>query len=362
MLSPLFALLLLTGCSHDPTQAWWLQGAGYGWELFNHRVAHIQWGVDQGGPTAAFIGGTSTTGVSPQLDDTCDPDTCNELPFLDNANVDLRWLHATSSRVVFAQGSVHLVADAAGVQDTLTVELARKAKGQALALIGGLSIDSDYPLSGGTACYNPAYGWHPTRIQIALQDATLSEDGRSVSVTASAAFQAGLSLEEMRKCIDEVADQAQVPVDLDVVVAVSPDGVQQVEISDGMSYDYGDGPSTPAEQPDPDLADRPLSMSLASPVVGWSALDWRFLQNQTDGRGAYLRTLSFDADADAGYATGHATNYSPITQLTGFDYQFTGTVTGLELDGGTSEGNLSQTTIPAELADDGSVVVFDLDW
>ncbi|NOY24434.1 MAG: hypothetical protein GXP62_01040 [Oligoflexia bacterium] len=360
MLSPfLLAVLPLIGCSHDPTQAWWLQGAGYGWELFNHRVAHIEWGVDQNGPTAAFIGGTSTTGVAPQLDDTCDPDTCNELPFLDNANVDLRWLHATSSRVVFARGSVRLVADAAGVQDTLTVALPRKAR---VALIGGLTIDTSYALSGGDACYNPAYGWHPTRIQIALGDATLSDDGRSVSVTASATFQAGLSLEEMRECIDEVADQAQVPVDLDVVVAVSPDGVQQVDLSDSMTYDYGDGPATPAEQPDPDLADRPLRLSLASPVVGWSALDWRFLQTETDGRGAYLRTLSFDADADAGYASGHATNYSPITQLTGFDYQFTGTVTALDLDGGTIQGNLSQATIPAQLADDGSVVVFDLDW
>lgn len=361
----LLAGLLLTGCSQDATDAYWLQGAGYRWNLFNHRVSHIEWGVDADGPTAAVIGGTSTTGVVPELADTCDPDTCDELPFLDESQVDLRWVHATSDKVVFARGSVTVVADSAGGQETLTVALPRKAKGDPVAIIGGLSMDTVYPLSGGEACYNPAYGWHPRQMMVSTGGAVLSDDSMSVDVTVSALFEAGNSLEDIRQCIDEVADQAQVPVVVDVVVAVSRYGIEQIEVAHELSYEYGDGPARPAEQPDPDLASRGLDVSGDSPVVGWSGLHWSFYGADPDGRGAYLRTLSFDADAGsgdaAGYASGHATNYSPITQLSGFDYAFSGTVTAIEMPDGSAEGGLAEAVIPAELEDDGTVVVFDLD-
>lgn len=366
MLSSL-ALLLLPGCAGETTQAWWLQGAGFGWELFNHRVSHLEWAVDESGPTAAIIGGTSTTGVAASLPESCDPDTCEELPFSDTSLVDLRWVHATSERVVFARGSVELVATADGAEGTVTVTLPRKAKGDAVALLGGLAVDSAWPLSGGDACYDPAFGWHPTRIAVALGQATLADDRLSVAVPVSARFAAGESLEEIRQCIDEVNDQAQVPVRLDVVVAVTRDAVEQVEVTHGLSYSYGDGPANPDEQPDPDLSQRPLSTSIDSPVVGWSALDWTFYATDPDGRGAYLRTLSFDADpapegGGAAYASGHATNYSPITQLSGFEYSFAGTVTAIEMEEGSAEGGLSTGELPAELEDDGSVVVHALSW
>ncbi|MCK6503689.1 hypothetical protein L6R53_09870 [Myxococcota bacterium] len=363
---PLLALLLLPGCGREATEALWIQGAGFGWDLFNHRVSHAEWTVDEDGARAAIIGGTSTTGVSPELDAACDPDTCDELPFLDESLVELRWVHATSEDVVFARGSVELVADADGAEGSLQVALPRKARGEAVAVLAGLSFDSNHPLSGGDACYNPAYGWHPTRMAVSLGAAALSDDRLAVTVPVHATFAAGESLEEIRQCVDAVNDQAQVPVRLDVVVAVTRGAFEQLPVSHGLTYSYGDGPATPDEQPDPDLADRTLSTTLASPVLGWSALDWTFYASDPDGRGAYLRTLSFDADAapDAGapYASGHATNYSPITQLSGFEYSFSGTVTAIELESGSAEGGLATGTLPAELDADGAAVVHTLDW
>lgn len=363
---PLLPLLLLPACSRESTDAIWLQGASFGWDLFNHRVSHLEWTVDEDAAQAAIIGGTSTTGVSPELDAACDPDTCEELPFRDESLVELRWVHATSEDVVFARGSVELVANADGADGSLTVALPRKARGEAVAVLAGLSFDSNHPLSGGDACYNPAYGWHPTTMAAELGQASLSEDRMSVTVPVRATFAAGESLEEIRQCIDAVNDQAQVPVRLDVVVAVTRGATEQVQVSHGLTYSYGAGPATPDEQPDPDLAERPLSTSISSPVVGWSALSWTFFDSDPDGRGAYLRTLSFDAELEpesgAPYASGHATSYSPITQLSGFEYAFTGTVTAIEMDSGSAEGGLATGTLPAELDDDGVAVVHTLDW
>ena len=115
-MSVLLAALLLAGCAKESTDAYWLQGAAFSWEHFNHRVTHLEWAVDDQAPVAAIIGGTSTTGVSASLPDTCDPDTCGELPFTDSSDVALSWVSATSQRVVFARGSIDLVADAGLLQ------------------------------------------------------------------------------------------------------------------------------------------------------------------------------------------------------------------------------------------------------
>jgi len=360
-MSVLLAALLLAGCAKESTDAYWLQGAAFSWEHFNHRVTHLEWAVDDQAPVAAIIGGTSTTGVSASLPDTCDPDTCGELPFTDSSDVALSWVSATSQRVVFARGSIDLVADAGGVSGTLTVPLPRKAKGVPVALIAGLALDTGYALSGGDACYNPAYGWHPQHIAAVLDTPTLADDRLSVEVPVQVTFQAGNSLEEMRQCIDDVNEQAQVPFRIDVVVAVTPDATQSAAVQDSDTYSYGDGPANP--DPQPELAVSPsLGLDLASPVVGWSALDWRFHVDDPDDRGAYLRSLSFVADPDIGVASGQATNYSPLTQLTDFDYAFDGVVVGLDMSGGSAEGGTSTGTLPADLDDQGLAVVHSLDW
>lgn len=359
---PLLALTLLTGCSKEQTDAYWIQGAGYGWDLFNHRVSHLHWDVDADGRRAAIIGGTSTTGVPADLPDECESSSCQELPFLDDSEVQLRWVHASSKRTVFARGSAELLADAGGVSTSVSVPLPRKAKGDPVAFIAGLTFDTDAPLSGGDACYDPSFGWHPRQIALTLGTPTLDDGRESVTVPVTATFAAGESFEDIRQCIDAVNDQAQVAVDVQIVVAVTRDGYEHHDVSHGMTYTLGDGaPGAPDEQPPPDMGDRPLAVGVANPVLGWSSLDFSFYGSESDGHGAYIRTLSWDADADEGWASGHATNYSPVTQLDGFEYDFTGTVVALEMADGQADGDTSTAVIPAELDDDGVPVIFDVD-
>ncbi|RME28973.1 MAG: hypothetical protein D6798_01170 [Deltaproteobacteria bacterium] len=361
--------LLLAACTdksdHDsgpasPSSATWLQGAGYSWELFNHRVSHVEWGVGEAGAETAIIGGTSTTGVSPDLPDDCDPDTCDELPFRDDAAVTVRWVRATSSTVSFTTATASLVVGADGGEASVAVDLPDGATGDSFALLRRLALDTDQPLTGGEACYTPAYGWHPRRIFVELGTPVATDGG--VSIPVRAGFDAGESLEEIRQCIDKVNEQAQVAFTVEMVVVTTPAAWDHQDVRHSMSYTYGDGPANPDEQPDPDLSERPLALDLDAPLVGWSRLDWRFMVDDPDGRGAYIRSLSFDADADQGYASGHATNYSPITQLTGFDYTFEGTVVGFELPDGEADRGTAAGTVPAELDDEGRAVVQVLGW
>ena len=54
--------LAAMGCSSGPSEAVWLQQAGFGWNGFGHRVSRWTAGVDDTGFYVANIGGTSTTG------------------------------------------------------------------------------------------------------------------------------------------------------------------------------------------------------------------------------------------------------------------------------------------------------------
>lgn len=356
-------LLALLGCKPDgePTSSAWIQGASYGWELFNHRVSHVQWRVTDSGVEAAIIGGTSTTGVTPTLPAGCDEATCDELPFLDDSAVEVGWVTAEDSEIAFTEGSATLLVGAGGAETSVALTLPAHAEGDSFPLIRGLTLDTDQPLTGGEACYNPAYGWHPRRIAVAL-GTPVPDDGGGVLVPVSAHFEAGESLEEIRACIDDVNDQAQVQLTVDLVLVTTPGAWADVDVSHGATYAYGDGPASPDEQPEPDPAKRPLGVDLVDPLVGWSALDWRFHVDDAEGRGAYLRTLSFQADAQADLASGHATNYSPITQLTGFDYSFSGTVYAFEPGEATTASGTVAATIPAELDAAEEPVVHALGW
>lgn len=330
----------------------WLEGASYRWDLFNHRVSHLHFGVEEGAAQVAVVGGTSTTNLPTELDDGCDQDTCSEFPFFDEADVTVDLVQVRSKKARMASGSVEVVAGADGATSEVVVEFERKAKGDVVAVLRGFTLDTNEPLSGGTACYQPRNGWLPRRISLALGEPVLSDDGKSATVPVEAHFEAGVTFEDERQCLDAVVDQAEVRVRLDVaVVANAPFATH--ELSQGAEYEYGDGPSKPTEQPDPDPSTRQVDLGDAN-ALGWSKLDYRFHQGQGDTRGAYVRSLAFLGAPD-GFATGHATNYSPPTQLSGFDYTFEGTLVALEIPGDVERVS-AQDVIDIELDDDGTPV------
>ncbi len=352
---------LLAGCSGGGSAAW-IEAAGYAWNGFNHRVSFIHFAVDDQGAEVAVVGGASTTGTSPDLPAGCDDATCGEYPVLDSSVTQLAWARVTDKKLVFGSGHASLLADAAGAQTSIEVPLDGRGKGDALALIQGFTIDSDHALSGGEGCYDPALGWHVRRMALSLDDAQLSADGESVQLDVSAAFEAGVSLEEARQCQDEVVDQAQVPITIHVLAVAGKRDMELLEVSHGAEYAFSGDAADPGEQPDPDLDQRPLDSSIEDPMAGWAALDYRFHQDDADQRGAYLRTFSFGLDVTEGWASGHATNYSPYTQLSGFSYDFEGRVALVDASRATVERGLLELELDAELEDDGSPEIEREDW
>ncbi len=343
------------GPEPDPTEEIWLEGLGYGWELFNHRVSHVEIGVGRDGGWAAIVGGTSTTNELTDLPDGCDSGTCGEFPFVDEADVRLRWARVSSSDVVFARQRVELLATAEGASTTASVPLPRPVEGRAAVALAALSLDTDHELAGGPACYDPRLGWHPRRMAIALGTPALDDGGAAVSVQVDARFEAGRSLEDERQCIDEVCDQAQVPVVLEMVVLAGAVERTEVTRTFGQEFGYGDGPLNPDEQPPPPAQDLD-----AGDVLAITGIDWRFHQADPDGRGAYIRTLDVDLDADAGQVLAWASNYSPGTQLSGFEYDVTVAVTALSLDAVVTRGSVAEN-LDVEIDGDGAPVVHPLD-
>jgi hypothetical protein len=321
----------LAGCSPQGSVEW-LEGASYNWDLLNHRVSHLHFKATTAGPTAMIVGGTSTTGLSTDLDPSCESSTCSEFPLEDEAHITMDLVRLHSRKVRSGVGSAELVVGADGASAELTVDFGKRAHGkdEVVALIRGYTLDTNEPLSGGDACYQPRNGWLPRRIAIELGEPVLSADRTSATVTVSGAFEAGVTLETERECLDAVVDQAQVRLVVDVAVLAGADVIGE-DLSQSMIYTYGDGPSDPDEQPDPNPAERSTSLGDVD-AIGWSKLDFRFHQEDVDGRGAYVRSLSFLGTTD-GFGSGHATNYSPGTQYSGFDYTFDGTIVGLGLKG-----------------------------
>jgi hypothetical protein len=335
--------LLLLGCAGDPVSVTVLEGFGYRWNLFNHRVSFVEGLLDDTSAQIAVVGGTSTTGVEPELADTCDADSCAEFPFEDASAVTTRWGRLTAPGIGAGVADVTFDVGAAGA--TTTVDVPVDSPDEAVtAVLRGLVVDTTAPQE---SCYNPAYGWHPRRIAVSL-GAPVAGDG-VVSVPVTATFAAGASLEEERACIDAVYADAVVQMTVRVAVVTGKVTATEQSLDQSMAYTYGTSTS-PGEQPDPDPATRPLSGDPAAAVYAWKALDFQFHVDDPDDRGAYLRSIVFAADADAGTASGHATNYSPGTQLSAFDYAFTGTVVALGAPDATVErGVLEAEELDAEL-------------
>jgi hypothetical protein len=361
MRQPLSLLALLAvGCAPE-AEITWLERFGFAWTGFNHRVSYLHFGVDDAGVDAAVIGGASSTYYSPELPEGCDEETCSELPFSDSSEVTIGWGRSTT-RLASGVAEASLVVTPAGDELEIEIPLHRKGRGEAAVMLQSFELDTDHELAGGPDCYLPSLGWHPRRIALELGEPRLREDGGAVVVTVSGWFEAGYSFEEYRACQDEVVVEAQVLMTVRVLALVSPGDVDRHTVEHGVHYAFSGNPYDPGEQPDPDLAERPLALPWEQAIAGWSALDFRFHEDDADLRGAYIRSLSVGLDLDDGWASGHATNYSPLTQLSDFSYRFTGEVTALEADGATSNGQVHFEDLGAELSEDNRPEIHHQDW
>lgn len=352
-----FVLLVgLAGCA-EPVTFDLASGFGNRWELFNHRLAHASFGVGDAA-TIAIIGGASTTGVVAELPEGCEADTCKEFPFFDDAAVWVEADRVSARGLVAGQGAVALEVGVDGAAGEVTVPFDRVPEGGVEAWIAGFSLDTRHPLSGGPSCYDPAFGWMPAEMGVTVGVPVVGDAGITVPVEAT--FVAGESLEDVRTCIDAVNDQAVVDLVIDVGVAAGGLTSERRAVAHGQTYPYGDGPFDPDPQPAPDLASRGLD-GVEGAALGWSAVRYRFHVDDPQHRGAYLRSWSFLATAaDGGSASGHADNFSPPTQITGFDYQFEGEVVVLVPDRGEVTRRAASATIPAALDTDGVPILTDL--
>ncbi|MEO0606389.1 MAG: hypothetical protein AAF211_33485 [Myxococcota bacterium] len=300
---------MLAGCTSLETQeALFVQGAYFDWVGFNHRVSALRFGFADDEAELAIIGGTSTTGTPADLDDGCDPATCDEFPFDDDAEVRLGWAQLTTDTVALGTGTVTLEVPRGGASGSVDIELPAAPSGELTALLRGYTLDTDVPYTGEPGCYRPEYGWHPQNFRLAIDDVTRA--GRTATVTVSAQFDPGPSFEEERLCIDEVFERAVIAMSVDVLVLAGADGVTDETVTASAEYSYGNGPF----QPDPQEEVAPTPIAAGAPVIGWSSVDFAF-DSGADGRGTYLRSFGFEI-TEAG-ATGIATNFSPVTQLTG---------------------------------------------
>ena len=354
---PLPALLLtasLLGCKDKAddsggalVEQTWMEGYRYHWVAANHRLSFLRAGVEGDEATVALVGGTSTSGVGGSI--SCDL-TCQEFTFLDTSDVTVHWARYTGSDAAFGVGTVELLANATPQSTTVDIPVPAGASGEVTAFITGLRVNTNAPLSGGDACYIPAYGWHPKHIQAEISDASLGSSGDVVTATVELAFEAGLSLEEVRECVDAVKDQAQVEMGVDVLVVVAGGAQASQDVAFTEEWGWRDDNGDLIPQDDPDYASRPLSLGLDNPIAGFSALDYRFHELEGMDRGAYIRDLEWRVDVEAGVASAHALNWS-LTQLSGFDYQFTGRVVGVDVAGSIERGTLQIEGLPAQLTD-----------
>lgn len=305
--------LALVGCA-PPSAARWVQGADVRWDLLNHRISALTVQPDPAGVVYRFTGGASTTGVRLDAGGVCDVQDCAELPFLDTSTVTARVVDAVGTSVALGAGRVRLDdVGASGTSASVLVPMRPGARGEVSAWIGGFALSTDTPVGPeGIGCYDPGHGWLPTRLRLAVVDATAEAGG--VRVTAEADFASGLSLESIRACLDAAAPGARLVVDLDVIVAQgAPPSRGSVQVAQSFPRD----PAGTQLPPDPDAA-QAWSGGVSS---GWTSLDWTFHTADADGRGAYLRGLGWAVSADA--ASGYASN-SSATMLSGFDYAFSG--------------------------------------
>ena len=348
------ALIGVAGCA-PPTSASWLQGGSYRWTAFNHRLSHLTLQLGEGQAYVAVVGGASTTATVFDEDGTCIDSTCFELPVVDSSTVGLRVQQAVSSTIQFGRGRVSMVADAAGATMSTKVGLGQTvdADTPVRAFIAGWSLSTDRPLSTeaeALSCYDPRHGWHPRAFAVSL-DPVIAADGRSVDVAVTGRFEAGPSQEEERACVDAIAQFAEVDLEVDLVVAVGGDADGRIAVDQQAAWEHRDEKGALIPQPQP--TEGTAADMDASLAWGWSSLAWDF-QIDDPERGAYLRTVLFDADPSTNTALGFANNESPITQLSGFGMAFSGVLEGVGSDDlSLTTWNVGLSELPAALDDEG---------
>ncbi len=299
-------ILLLTGCA-EPGTVTLLSGFDFEWSMFNHRLSYMSvQDAGEAGLVAAVVGGTSTTGAEPTYAEGCDPGTCKEFPFTDTAALHATRTTLTESGLTSAGGSVTFGVFASGSDAAIPLSW-ETPPGEITPVIAGFTVDTRQDIE---ACYDPAFGWLPQHLALGVE-----ADGSNVVATAT--FASGLSLEAERACLDELAGDARVTVTVDVLALAGVEA-SLTSVQQSAAYELGSSASPDAQEP-------PTAI-LTGDAVAWQSLDWTFHNGDRDGRGAYLRSLGFSAgDATSAWAT----NYSPGTQLSGFDFAFDGVVVGL---------------------------------
>ena len=334
-----------------PESAIWLETFDYQWDLFNHRLSYLSV-LATDPPEVAVVGGTSTTGQPADLAPECkaDEDSCREFPAYDDSLVTVGYGRITTTEASFAVATAQAVVPAGGTTVTLTAP-APDRSGSVSAVLQGFGLDTAHALSGGDACYKPEYGWHPRRIAVVLGEPTLTGDQLSVDVTMH--FVAGNTEDPDRVCIDDVNEQAQVPMTATVLFVVGPEATD-VPIARDATFAFSGNAFDPGEQVPPDPV--PLGLS-GEGIKGWSALDWTFNPGNAAERGAYLRTLVASIDGDE--ANGTATNFSPFTQLHDFSFTFEGTVTHVPLADATHDRVSGR--LPTGVDASGRPVIYRLD-
>jgi hypothetical protein len=235
------------------------------------------------------------------------------------------------------------------------IPLSRTAKGTPSVVLTSLSIDTDEGLSGGVSCYDPFNGWHPKQMNLALGEPTLAETRDRVTIPLTGVFEAGESLEDIRECVDAVNDQARVHVTAGLLAVVTPGDVLSQSVEQTMTYSYG-SKFDPDPQDDPDWSQRSLELPSEDHLIGWTSMSYTFHQEDPEGRGAYIRSLEFGIDVAGNRLFGHATNYSPGTQITGFDYRFEGTVVAVPISGEVSTG-VQTLEVPADVNSDREPII-----
>jgi len=343
----ILVVLALAGCRGGEgailpeQQGVWLQGFYFRWDLFNHRMSYLHARVDGEDAEVAVVGGTSTTleTIEP-LPDACDPESCREFPFIDEAEVRLGWGRVTSSTLGLGAGQAELMVGRDGAQQVVFVPIDAAAEGSPTAVLSGLVFDTDAPLAGSPACYQPRYGWHPRRIHVAISDVTRVAEGVDVAVEAT--FVAGPSEDPDRVCIDEVHDRAVVRAKVDVLVVVGTAAVTDAAVTAAAVYPFSGDAANP--EPQAEVAPAPLPWPADEGISGWAAIDFSF--NPEVERGIYLRSWGFEQTSDG--ASGVTTNFSQFTQLWDASYRFDGVARQVEVDGQIERGVLSET-FPVEV-------------
>ncbi len=357
-------ILALSACapSLDQAPAPVLSSFGFGWEDFNHRLSHLEVDAGVDGARVSIVGGTSTTAQVPDpLPAECTA-ACEEFPFVDHSLVELEVHVLASQRVALLPAEVTLEVGRDGADGTLRAELPKGVKGEGTVLLSGWSLDGGLPLSGGPSCYDPGYGWHLSRLALSL-GAVTERDG-VVSAPVSVAVAAGNTHDPDRVCIDEVNDQMRAEVRVSAVFVVGSDVASaDVPFSVAETYAFSGLASEPGEQPEPEPETLDWGLDDAPLTAGIAAMDWVFYPDVYDAgddeQGAYLRTLRFGAATD-GVARASATNYSPFTQLEGFDYAVEAVARGVVFDGDVDAWEVSGVRLETLLDEAGAPVVHDV--